>query len=294
MQSPVLLSVALCLMSCTAARSSEEVTPSQEARPSYESICAGGAAAHLVLATGRGPIVARLHEAAAPQAVRRLAGLAKGSDPHLSAGQDTAPAAGYYDGLTFIHTQPHIEIVTDVRESGEPVEIDAELDAVALGLDRRRIGDAGEAMDIAQRELSTTYKRLLKSGQVPPRLQQWMDKLYSTHDAAFLVGVSHQEINEALGYVYQEGLESRPVTRGALMLKPLSPSVASARLSIALVDLPQRTGRWVVVGRVVEGLETAQEISVQPLADPGVVRSRHRPANPVRIDSLRLECRNTN
>ncbi len=276
----MLLSIALCFAAGTSVRASEP-------------LCAGGGEPHLVITTNQGAIVARLIEQAAPRAVRRLVRLAAGPvfAPELFAGQDKTPAVGYYDGLSFVYAQPHVEIGTGIRPPGELVEIETEIDAAALGLGQQLVEDAGKAMDVAQHELAPAYKRTVKSGKVHPRLKEWMDRLYESHDAAFLVGISQQQINEALGYVYQEGLASLPVTRGALMLRPLSPRVSSARLHIALVDLPQRTGRWMVVGHVVEGLENAQAISVGPLADPGVTRSRHRPLNPVPIESIRLDCR---
>ena len=281
------LSFAVLLACCSNLVESPDDAQGQDA------VCASGTEAHLVIATAEGSIVARLLESAAPQAVRQLSSLLKEptSGSGAPVGSETVRAGGYYDGLTFIESRPHVEIATDVRESETPLEIPTQIDAVALGLDRQRIDNAGRAMDLAQRELAPAYKRMLGAGSMNPRLQEWMDRLHSTHDASFLVGVSQQEINEALGYVYQEGLESEPVTEGALMLKPLSPRVASARLSIALTDIPQRTGRWMVVGRVVEGLETAKDISARPLADPATVRSRTQPRDPVLIESIRLDCR---
>ena len=264
-------------------------------RPAWafaEAPCAEGSP-HLVMETTRGTMVVRLLEDAAPGAVRRLARLAEGPvfAEEIFAGQDEVPRVGYWDGLHFGHTQPHVEIITDVRPPGDLVEIETELDAVPLGLDEQRVADPGEAMDIAQFELVPTYKGRLRSGKIHPRLREWVDRLHRSHDAGFLVDVSRQEINEALGYVYQEGLASEPVTRGAVLLHPLSPRWASARLSIVLANIPQRTGRSMVVGRVVEGLAVAQEISVQPLADPALVRSRYRPVDPVRIETVRLDCR---
>lgn len=259
---------------------------------SAEALCEGNAEPHLVITTEQGTITARLIEPAAPSAIHRLVRLAEGPTfhPEIFAGQEERAAAGYYDGLTFIHAQPHVEIVTGVRPPGELIEIETELDGVALGLDRQRIQTAGEAMDVAQREIAPAYKKVVRSGTMNARLKEWAERLYSTHDARFLIGVSQLEINEALGYVYEQGLESQPVTRGALMLMPLTPRTASARLGIALADMPQRTGRVMVIGHVIEGLDTVQAISVRPLADPGRVHDRHRPVDPVRIESVRLDC----
>ncbi len=281
------LSFAVLLACCS------NLVESPDDAQGQEPVCASGTEPHLVITTADGTIVARLLEAGAPQAVRRLASLLR--QPISTSGNPVSSeqmrAGGYYDGLTFLEARPHVEIVTAAREPENPLEIPTEIDAVALGLDRQRIENAGKAMDLAQRELAPAYKRMLGAGAMNPQLKEWMDKLRSTHDASFLVGVSQKEINEALGYVYQGGLASEPVTRGAVMLKPLSPRVASARLSIAVTDIPQRTGRWMVVGRVVEGLETAQNISARPLADPATVRSRTQPQDPVLIESIRLDCR---
>lgn len=213
-------------------------------------------------------------------------------DREAGAGQEKAPTAGgYYDGLTFVTTRPHFEIVTGARPTGDPVEFELEIDAAALGLDRRLIESAAQGMDIAQRELAPAYKARLRSGEIEPRLADWMERLHTRHDAAFLVGVSRVEINQALGYRYKNGLASRPALRGALLLRPLSPRKAGARLSILLADQPDLDGKAVVVGQVVAGLDTAQAISTAPLADPGLVQQRHQPVAPVTIERIRLDCR---
>jgi cyclophilin family peptidyl-prolyl cis-trans isomerase len=261
-----------------------------------EPLCAAGSEPFFAIDTARGPIVARLFEEAAPAGVRRLVRLAEGPifDREIFTGQESVPAAGYYDGLTFATTRPHFEIATGVRPPGNLIEIELEIDAVALGLDRRRIETAAQAMDLAQRELAPAYKARLRSGGVEPRLAEWMEKLRTSHDAGFLVGVSRLEINQALGYRYRNGLASRPALRGALLLRPLSPRRASARLSILLADHPDLDGKAMVIGQVVAGLETAQDISVAPLADPGLVQQRHQPVAPVSIEKIRLVCRSIN
>jgi len=70
-------------------------------------------------------------------------------------------------------------------------------------------------------------------------------------------------------------------------LRPVSPTVASMRLSIAITDMPQRTGRWMVIGRVVEGMETAEEISIQKLKGQGTPEAKNlEPLEPVVIDRV--------
>jgi hypothetical protein len=134
--------------------------------------------------------------------------------------------------------------------------------------------------------------RTKRKGDTDARLEDWMTKWRATDNASFLVGKSRKEINEALGYPYSKGLDSRPVTKGSLTLQPESPGRASARLGIALSDLPIRLGRQMVIGRVTSGLELADDISIRALAVPPGMRSLDfKPKDPVAVGSVQLLCR---
>lgn len=248
---------------------------------------------HLVIRTEAGTIAVELIERAAPLAIRQLALLVGGASPDPSPNaENVAPdTPGYYDGLVFDHAAPHVEIITSARPAEDSIELENELNAVALGLHEQRVENTAEAMSVVQQELLVTYRELKKGGQIDPKLKAWLDRWYKTYDAEFLIGVSRKEINEALGYVYSDVPVSLPVTRGAVSLKPMSPRRCSMRLSIALSDMRERDGRQVVVGRVVEGLAIAEAISARPLSDPALTHSRFRPAVPVIIETVRLECR---
>lgn len=249
--------------------------PEVAARPG---LCAAGRP-HLVLSTKEGPITAELFEAAAPQTLRRLAELVEAT----AAAPKAAP-------LAFDYTHPHIEIYASPL--GQDVLFENEIDAQALGLDRDRVKDGGQAGDIIQHEVVPALNRVKRSGTADARLQDWMAKWRATENASFLVGVSRQEINEALGYPYRKGLDSRPVTKGSLTLQPASPGRARARLGIALSDLPTRLGRQMVIGRVIGGLSLADEISIRPLAVPPGMRSLDfKPKDPVAVGSVQLLCR---
>lgn len=75
----------------------------------------------LVLDTSEGSIEVELFEAAAPATVQRLKRLAAGPifDPDLVPPARDGSAPGFYDGLAFVFTRPHVEIVT-TRESPPP------------------------------------------------------------------------------------------------------------------------------------------------------------------------------
>ncbi len=232
--------------------------------------------------TSEGRIVIELDEWAAPATVRWLADLAVGSVA------ESNPTAGYYDGLTFDHTRPRIEIMTAERPLSEPLEFPKEVDAVALGLDQQRISSIQEAGVVLQMELFKSRHAGKRSEQLHPRLRQWLDQWRTSDSPEFLIGVSRQEINETLGYEYQRGLASRPITRGTVTLKPASLLTSSPRLNIALVDLPRRNGQWVAVGSVVEGLELADRVSFRPLVATKL--QPFLPRSPVRIESVVFEC----
>lgn len=246
-------------------------------------------APHLVMATTAGQLVIELYENAAPEAVRGIVDLVRGSGDHLASGEGEGRSSGFYDGLVFDHCKPHIEIRTSGHASGEEQRLPMQLNARALGLDAIKITDTAEAMAIIQNELLAANQVAKRTGWTNTRLQGWMDEWYESLSAEFLVGASMEDVNRGLGYVYEKGLQSRSVTVGSVALVPVSPREASARLSIALTDMPGRTGRWMVIGTVIEGLELAITISEGPLTPEKALK--YRPLQPVVIEKTEIECR---
>ncbi len=246
-------------------------------------------APHLVMATTAGQLVIELYEEAAPEAVRGIVDLVRGSGDHMASGEGEGRSSGFYDGLVFDHCKPHIEIRTSARESEDERRLPIQLDAHALGLDATKITDTAEAMAILQNELMAANQVAKRTGWTNKTLQGWMDEWYETLSAEFLIGASMEDVNRALGYVYEEELQSKPVTMGAVTLVPVSPREASARLSITLTDMPGRTGRWMVIGTVVGGLELAKTISKGPLTPEKALK--YRPLQPVVIEKVEVECR---
>lgn len=254
-------------------------------------ICESGKP-HLVIAMEEGSIRIELYEKAAPRAVRQLVRLTEGPifNSAVLPSSESAATIGYYDGLSFDYTQPNVEIAVPPRAPADLIQLKNEISAKALGLHEEKIENVGEAMDVMQRELLPAHQAVRKQGTTIGRLGKWIDDWYEERKPNFLVGVSRQEINEALGHVYVEGLESLPAVRGAVAFKPSSPGWSTPGLSILLADIPQRNGILMVVGRVINGLGTAQDISLRPRV-PGQYGDRwFRPVNPVVIESMRFEC----
>ena len=144
-------------------------------------------------------------------------------------------------------------------------------------------------MFVWQHELLPYQTKLPDDSLVPPTLMEWLKTWSTTFDAGFLIGVSRKEINEVLGYSYRSGLESRPVTRGAVSLEPFSPRWSTPRLTIALKRIPSQDGRRMVIGHVAEGLEIADRISAGRLSPHKAVQ--YRLLVPIKIFKARVECR---
>lgn len=95
---------------------------------------------------------------------------------------------------------------------------------------------------------------------------------------------------EAIGYRFTAGLASLPALRGAVALVPASPTESLLSLAILLADHPTRTGRWMIVGRVVQGLEVAESIALAPHAVPEAKDNRPLVPTIVRQAELLTAC----
>lgn len=239
----------------------------------------------LRLETAEGAIEIELARDAAPGAVAAIERLARGPiyDLDLVPRAEAARETGYFDGQPFDFAKPKLELRLAGRAPAAAFSIAAELDATALGLDEQQVADAGEAMDRLQMELLPARKRPTSERRATPRLEEWATRFeQGGYDPSFLVGTSRKELLEAIGYRFTDGLATRPALRGAVALVPSSPTEATMTLSILLADHPRRSGRWVVVGHVVSGLELADEIASRPLAS--VEMSNYRPLSPVTVE----------
>jgi len=245
----------------------------------------------LILDTAEGSISIELFPKAAPSAVASLIRLVEGPIflPDLTVNSRVGDEVGYYDGLVFDGAFRGTYISTALRPPSRAVLIETEIDAEALGLDQLKITASEEAMFVWQHELLPYQTTLPDDSLVPPILMGWLQTWSETFDAGFLIGVSRKEINEALGYSYRSGLDSRPVTRGAVSLEPSSPQWSTPGLSIALKRIPSQDGRRMVIGHVAEGLEIADRIATGRLSAHKAVQ--YKLLVPIRIFKARVECR---
>ncbi len=221
----------------------------------------------LRLLTDGGEIEIELFTDAAPEATRRLLAL----------------SADDWTDLSLWEVFPRSRVISSEipRLANPPVPM--EIDADSLGLDRQVILDRGAAMNVVQDELMAVH---LKNKQSPPTetFRQWIEVWRAERKPDFLLGLDRKQLFQGFGVVFQEGLASRPVERGSVLLRPASPEHAEPRLVFSLGDRPLKTGRWMVIGRVTQGLDLLVELSVAPLSNP--VAKSGRLARPARVRSI--------
>lgn len=229
--------------------------------------------------TETGQIEIELYKNTAPNAVKQIVKL-------INVQNETG--VGYYDGLSFDYTKPHLEIIVSKHPSIKNIQIKSEINAESLKLHQTIIGDKGEAMDVMQQVILKSVYRGDKHRKHHPKLQHWLDRWNQSYDPSFLIGVSSKEINESMGYVYTESISSKPVIKGSIVLKPTSKTWVSPRMSIILQDMPERTGKWMVIGHVSKGLSIADKISTFPLVMPREFKTRQFiPKKPVVITAIK-------
>ncbi len=140
-----------------------------------------------IVSTERGDLSLVLDAQTAPQAVAAIR---------------TAMQTQGYDGVTieWIRTAHGNPYRLTPRSRGH---LASELDARALGLHQQHIKDAGAAMNAIQFELEPAFVRA--GADATAQLREWIATWRQHFEPSFLIGVSRQQINEALGYRYQNG-----------------------------------------------------------------------------------------
>lgn len=253
--------------------------------------CAPPQRSVIVLNTYDGAIEIEVFPEAAPVAVNQLLRLVEGPifrDEFTTAGPDRE-LVGYFDGLFFDHARRGHEVGTSIRSPSSSMLIRMQMDATALGLEDRRVESSSDAMEIWQNEI-VPYEGSIHGRKDPPGLLgEWMTEWKETMRPDFLVGASRKDINEALGYVYETGLPSLPVRRGAVGLRRISKEWTTPAIIIALNDRPDLDGRRMIIGNLISDIEIVDQISRRRLTP--TKSERNRPLNPTPILDGRVECR---
>jgi len=265
--------------------------PAAEASNDEPTVCESSQRSIIVLNTYDGAIEIEVFSEVAPDAVRQLLRLVEGPifrEDLTAAGPERAPA-GYFDSLLFEHAIPGIELATSIRPPGAAMLIRMQIDATALGLEDRRVESSGAAMDVWQHEILPYEASIHGRKERPGLLGEWLAEWKETMRPDFLLGASQKEINEAMGYVYQSGLHSLPVRRGAVGLRRISKEWATPALVVELTDRPDLDGRRMIIGKIISDIDIVDRISRRKLTP--TKSEKNRPLVPVRITDGHVECR---
>ena len=203
----------------------------------------------VIIETEKGNINLELFAKDAPKTVENFLGLA---------GDE------YYDGTTF-----HRVIAGFMVQGGDPTgtggggesifgtEFEDEINADSLGLDEMTVKDSS---------LYLMLKRLHGAEIVDKHSDDSIMELY-----------------EALGYKYNDTLNSHKVVKGSLAMANSGPNTNGSQFFINLVDTPWLTGKHTVFGKVIKGMEVVDTIGETP------VGSGNKPIKDVKILSIRLK-----
>ena len=226
----------------------------------------------MLVSTSAGPIYIEMLPAEAPENVARFIEFTVGEVPLIETDSTLTASPRYYNGSQFHRVIPNFIIQAGSPEHnahGRPRDYLAdEINASALGLDRLPvILQAGEInpilntdsqQEFANRVLEPLYRQL--GIDSPEQLE--------TEESAIidaLQSLTVMRLYEYEGYRYQNRYPTRAITRGIVALANDGPNRNGPEFFISLSDAPWLDGRYTVIGRVVEGMETADSIGDKPI-----------------------------
>lgn len=221
----------------------------------------------LQLSTSRGDIYIELLPDEAPNNVRRFMALAAGEVEILDPATNTSFRPRYFDGMRFHRVLPNFVIQAGspaYHPLGSPgLALNDEINANALGLDRMPIlGDNGELnpmlnitskADFDESILKPLYAGLgiFTLGELRARQNDVMQALQQ---------LTVKRVYENQGYRYRTGNPSRAITRGVIALANQGPDSNGPEFFISLTESRELTGKYTVIGQVVEGMEVVDAI----------------------------------
>jgi len=226
----------------------------------------------MLVSTSAGPIYIEMLPAEAPENVARFIEFTVGEVPLIETDSTLTVSPRYYNGSRFHRVIPAFIIQAGSPEHnahGRPRDYLAdEINASALGLDRLPvILQAGEINPI----LNTDSQQEFASRVLEPLYRQLgidSPEQLETEESAIidaLQSLTVMRLYEYEGYRYQNRYPTRAITRGIVALANDGPNRNGPEFFISLSDAPWLDGRYTVIGRVVEGMETADSIGDKPI-----------------------------
>lgn len=229
----------------------------------------------LLIATSNGDIFLEMLRQEAPINVQRFMDLAAGETEILDAATNSPVLSRYYDGMRF-----HRVIPGFIIQAGSPVYhtfgapetmLADEINADALGLNLMNVMNPDGSFNPI---LNINSKADFDAEILRPLYQRMgidsIAELASRQDEVLqtLQNLTVKTAYENQGFRYRSTALTRPIARGVVALANQGPNTNGPEFFISLSEAPWLTGKYTVIGKVVEGMEVVDAIgavAIDPL-----------------------------
>jgi peptidyl-prolyl cis-trans isomerase A (cyclophilin A) len=222
----------------------------------------------LLVSTTAGNIYLELFPDEAPSNVANIQALIEGEVEIVDFENRQVFTPRFYDGMRFHRVIPELLIQTGSPYSnvfgGPETYLPDEINANSLGLDRMPVvmpdGSFNSILQLSNRE-AIEQKILL-----PLYRAMGIDSNEEINQQQFeinqrLRSMSVKQAFENLGYRYTERFLTRSITRGTVAMANSGPNTNGSEFFISLTESAWWNGRYTVIGQVVEGMETVEQIN---------------------------------
>ncbi len=228
----------------------------------------------MLLKTSQGEIYLELFPAEAPNNVANFIALAEGEIEFKHSATGETLQSRYYSGMRFHRVIPDFIIQAGspaYNPLGSQINLLAdEINADSLGLDQISAlnpdGSFAEMLNIQSK--SDFHTVILEPLYTRRNINDNTAMLASQDETlAQLQRMSVKSVYENQGYRYNSSLSSRRIARGIVAMANSGPNSNGTEFFIALTDADWLTGRYTVIGKVVDGqdiIDTIGEIAIDP------------------------------
>lgn len=228
----------------------------------------------MLLKTSQGEIYLELFPAEAPNNVANFIALAEGEIEFKHSATGETLQSRYYSGMRFHRVIPDFIIQAGspaYNPLGSQINLLAdEINADSLGLNQISAlnpdGSFAEMLNIQSK--SDFHTVILEPLYTRRNINDNTAMLASQDETlAQLQRMSVKSVYENQGYRYNSSLSSRRIARGIVAMANSGPNSNGTEFFIALTDADWLTGRYTVIGKVVDGqdiIDTIGEIAIDP------------------------------
>ena len=221
----------------------------------------------ILISTSQGEIYLELFPLEAPSNVENFIALAEAEKEFTNPDTGELIQARYYNGMRFHRVVPGFVI-----QAGSPVYnplgaqvtlLNDEINADALGLDQiSALNPDGSFADVLNIESRSDFHEDILTPLYSQRnitdIEAALNRQYQVLEA--LQNLSIKAVYENQGYRYDDSRKSRPIERGTVALANSGPDSNGPEFFISLTAAASLSGKYTVIGEVVEGQEVMDRI----------------------------------